>query len=297
MSGSLAIRVGLLAAAIGVAHVAHARLPVASPAEQGEPFVPRPEVARATSLGFAAVLADYYWLRAVQIVGGEPNPEHHGHLLGRFIDVVTTLDPWVSHPYRFAAVWMVEDEEAVRAANRLLERAIEYHPDDWRMHFYLGFNHFYYLGDNETAADALEPAVRLRGAPTYLSRLVARLRADREGLDTAEAFLRELLKSAPDPYAAAEYEKALDEIETERRARFLDRARERYRERNGRDIASVEDLVRGPSPVLERLPPEPNDWEWVLHEETGKIVSSFYMYRYEPHVAARANHGKEGEGS
>ena len=36
---------------------------------------PRPEVARASSLGFDGVLADYYWLQAVQIVGAATRPE------------------------------------------------------------------------------------------------------------------------------------------------------------------------------------------------------------------------------
>ena len=112
---------------------------------------------------------------------------------------------------------------------------------------------------------------------------MARLRADREGLDTAEAFLRQLLADASDPYAAAEYEKALDEIATERLARRLDAAREEYRRRHGRDIGSVDDLVRGPDPVLRSLPPEPNDWEWGLDEESGRIVSTYYGNRYEPH--------------
>ena len=49
-------------------------------------------------------------------------------LIGRLIDVVTTLDPWVGHPYRFAALWMTDDESAVRKANELLERGIAHHP-------------------------------------------------------------------------------------------------------------------------------------------------------------------------
>ena len=40
--------------------------------------------------------------------------------------------------------------EQVRHANRLLEKAIAYHPLDWRNHFYLGYNHFFYLEDNAT---------------------------------------------------------------------------------------------------------------------------------------------------
>jgi TPR repeat protein len=274
----------LLVAALGVA-LAHGKIPIKSRAELGDPFVPRPEVAKLSSLGFHTVMADYYWLQAVQIVGTSLRPEDEGTLLGRFIDVVTTVDPWVGHPYRFAAVWLTGSEADVRQANRILERSLEYHPDDWRNRFYLGFNHFYYLQENERAAHWLAEAAEREGAPRHLAGLAARLQAGEAGIEVAAGMIQRLLAGTDDPYARAEYEKMLEEIETERRARFLDAAREAYRRGHGRDIASVEDLLAGPYPVLGKLPPEPHDWEWVIGEETGEIVSSYYGRRYRPHFS------------
>jgi hypothetical protein len=275
------VRIGAVVLLAAATHALHRGIPNPPKSEQDERFVPRPEFARAISLGFEAVVADYYWLQAVQVVGGtRVNPGQHARLLGRLVDVTTTVDPWVDHPYRFAAVWLTQSEDVVREANRLIRRGIAYHPDDWRNHFYLGFNHFFYLEENEQAAAALEAAIELEGSPRYLRRLVARLRADRDGLEPAAVFLQELVRTAQDPYARAEYEKALDEVETERRARGLDRARAEYKKRNGRDIERVEDLATGPSPVLRRLPRELHGWEWELDEE-GRIVSSYYGRRYE----------------
>ena len=98
----------------------------------------------------------------------------------------------------------------------------------------------------------------------------------------------------------AEYFKALDEIEIERRARFLDGAREEYWRRNGRDIERVTDLLTGPNPVLDRLPRAQlflDGFEWILDEETGGIVSSFYRSRYQLHVTPsdRARQQRWGE--
>ncbi|GAG51950.1 unnamed protein product, partial [marine sediment metagenome] len=232
--------------------------------------VPRPEVAKLSSLGFHTVMADYYWLQAVQIVGTSMRPEDEGTLLGRYIDVVTTVDPWVGHPYRFAAVWLTGSEADVRQANRILERSFDYQPDEWRNRFYLGFNLFFYLEENEPAAHWLEEAASIESAPRYLAGLAARLRAGNAGLEVAASMIRKFLADTDDPYARAEYEKMLDEIETERRARFLDAARAAYRKGHGEDIESVEDLLRGSHPVLQKLPPEPHDWEWILDEESGE---------------------------
>ncbi len=275
----------------------HAQIPPTLKSAKGEAYIPQPQVAKTAALGFDTLAADYYWLQAIQLVGGAvADPTQHGYTIGRLIDVVTQLNPYVEHPYRFAAIWMTATEEDVRFANQLMERAIELHPDDWRNHFYKGFNHFYYLQEYPEAADELEAASKLPGAPAYLKRLVPRLRSQGEGgLGVAAAMLQELHRNAPGERAKAEYAKALDEIETERRALKLDEAREEYKRRNGRDIERVEDLVAGPNPVLAKLPPELHGWEWILHETTGEIVSSYYKARYQVHQRYRPGQFTPGQ--
>lgn len=281
------VRIGLFASALGVTLAAQARLP-ASPAVdlRGEPLVPRPQVARLAALGFESLLADYFWLRAVQLVGGQTeSPARQARAIGRYAEAVTALDPWVDHPYRFAALWMSEDAEAVHAANRLLERGIAYHPRDWRDRFYLSFNHLFYLGDAAAAARELEPAIALEGAPVYLGRLLAKLRSAGGDLDAAAAYLQALLDQDQehDLWRRAAYQEALVEIETERRARQLDAARARFVAENGFDITRVEDLAWGPHAVLFSLPPEPNGAAWTLDPVSGQIVSSHYERRYQVH--------------
>ena len=289
------IRTIVLIAAIGCTGWAHSRLPLTRVTDQGEQFVPSPRVASAMAFGFNAILADYHWLQAVQVVGGDatvdaPMARH----LGKLIDVVTTLNPHVGHPYRFAAVWLTHDEELVREAIRLLERAVENHPDDWRNYFYLGFDHFFYLAEYPEAAEALEVAMRLPDSPAYLPRLVARLKSEHADIDVAEVFLRELLQGTDDEEARAKLQIALDEIEIEYKARFLDRARAVYRERTGHDITSVADLIRPPNRVLEKLPsPEPDAIPeslsrgsvWEIDPEDGRIESSYLGSRYEVHYS------------
>lgn len=282
-------RGAVLAVFLCVVGYAHASMDTASRLlDEGDYFVPHPEQVRYSTLGFDSVAADYYWLLAVQVLGdARGNVDGKTELVGRLIDVVTTLDPWVGHPYRFAAVWLTDSLESVQTANRLLERAIAYHPTDWRNRHYLGFNQFFYLGDDQEAARVLAPAVGMPGAPRYLGALVAKMRAGSDGLETSASFLASLAANTEDEYARAEYLKALDEVETERMARVLDRARAEYRRRNGRDITRVEDLLLGASPVLRTLPPahpQLQPFRWVLDPEAGEIVSSFYERRYEPQV-------------
>lgn len=304
------IQVGLLLASVGCAGWAHDRLPISTEAASGHGFLPNPEHARALAVGFDAILADYHWLRAVQVVGSAPSVDsERAEHLGRLIDVVTTLNPHVDHPYRFAAIWLTHDEDQVREGIRLLRRGAQHHPDDWRNFFYLGFEQFFYLGEYELAAESLERAMARDGSPPYLARLVARLKAQSGDIDVAEVFLREMLHNTVDPEDRARLQIALDEIELEYKARLLDRARAAYRVAAGRDIRSVEELIRPPHRMLEKLPsPEPDaipaaharGSRWKIDPRTRRIVTSYLGRRYEVHVSpsdrARLARWRESKG-
>jgi hypothetical protein len=283
-------------AAVAGTGLVHAHIPPTTRVDRGEAFVPDPKIARVMALGFDAAVADYYWLQAVQAIGGDRKiTAELGTHLGKLVDVVTTLDPWVDHPYRFAAVWLTESEENVLHANRLLERGIAHHPDEWRNRFYLGFNLFYYLMEYEAAAEQIHLASELPGSPPYLPRLVARLRSETADIDVAEAFLLELVRNTDDEVARQGYLAALDEIEIEQKARFLDRAREAFNALHGRDIMRVDELVSGPHPILNALPsPEPESLPpslsrgsvWRLDLESDDIVSTYYDRRYRLNFAS-----------
>ncbi|MDE0884652.1 MAG: hypothetical protein OSB70_03855 [Myxococcota bacterium] len=300
--GLLGLGVGLLG--LFVADAVHLRNPPLAGESLGDVFVPDPAVAGLVSLGFGAVVSDFYWLQAIQAAGGDVRitPELGAHL-GQLIDVVTTLNPWVDHPYRFAGIWLTQSEQNVRTANRLLRRGIEKHPDDWRNHYYLGFNHFFYLLENAEAAEVLEGASRLAGAPRYLPRLAARLKSESADLEVASVFLQELLRGAQGEAARESYRSALDEIEIEQRARQLDGARVRFRELEGRDIETVDELTRGATPLLGALPsPEPSSLpaslrrgsEWIVDPSDNRIVSTYYGKRYQLHVPASDRERAEG---
>jgi len=270
--------------AIAATAGAHASMDTVSRHVEDARWLPSVGQARLAALGFGAVLGDYYWLEAMHLVGSvRGNVEPYTPVIAGLIELVTGLDPWVDHPYRFAAIWLSDGPESLSRANQLLEKSIAYHPLDWRNRHYLGFNQFFHLGDARRAADVLETAIGLAGAPNYLAPLVAKLRADSGSLDAAEALLVGLVNATSDEYAKARYLKSLDEIETERHARRLDEARVEYWRRQRRDLQRVEDLLAGPAAVLAALPPaHPHfpGFGWVLDPETGQITSSFYGSRY-----------------
>jgi len=296
------IRWSVWVLALGIVFGAHQQISSEPAASREEVFLPKPELAKLAAIGFEAVASDYYWIQALYKVGAtRDRPSEFAPYIAKIIDVVTTLDPYVGHPYRFGAIWLTDSKESVRRANDLLRRGIEFHPDDWRNYFYLGYNLFYYLNENEAAADALEHAASIEGSPAYLPRLVARLRSEHADLEAAAIFLTELLQTTESEDAVAIYRGALDEIDVEVKARYLERARTSFQELAGRDIKSVDELVTSPHSVLAELPaPEPRELppalrkgdHWFLDPKTDQITSTYYNRRYRINTRAR---GKEWE--
>lgn len=283
-------RLVLLVAVASTTGTVHARMDTGAAADAATLRAPEPRLTKLMAQGFAPVVADWYWVQVLQVVGGAVyDVGNQAEAIGTTLELITDLDPWVDHPYRFAGIWLTETPDQVRQANRLLEKSLSYHPREWRNRFYLGYNQFFYLGENAEAARTLEPALRMPAAPDYLGPLVTRLRAEGGDLRTAQLFLQELIRTAPDEYARAEYLKAHDEIETELVARMLDRARAAFAERHGRDIRQPAELWQGPLRVMSEMPPpHPHfpGFEWAIDPKDGQIVSTFYKTRYRLHIQA-----------
>ena len=264
-------------------------MPTPARAAQGDVFVPRPEVARASALGFDAVLADYYWLQAVQIVGSATVARaRRADLLGALIDVVTTLDPWVDHPYRFAAVWLTDSEDDVRKANELLAAASTHHPHDWRNRFYLGFNHFFYLDERvRGGATRSKAAIALPGAPLYLRRLVARLKSDRGRPRRRRGFLHGLLLRGADRRRSAQpstRRRSTRSRPSASRASSTPRA-SATASATAATSRRVEELVRGPGAGAARAPAgAPRRRLDARARDAGEIVSDVVGHRYEPKI-------------
>jgi hypothetical protein len=72
-------------------------------------YVSSGPVLKRMALSFDTVLADLYWVRAIQYYGGtrrSPDPVKRFDLLYPLLDITTTLDPRFAIAYRFGAVFL-----------------------------------------------------------------------------------------------------------------------------------------------------------------------------------------------
>jgi hypothetical protein len=127
------------------------------------------------SLGFDALVADIYWMRAVVYFGRQSmseDPDKNYDLLYPFLDFVTSLDPRFSVAYRFGAIFL---SEAVPVgpgrpdlAIALLEKGVRQQPHRWEYLHDIGFVHYWHHRDFERGAQWLERAAEIPGSPIWL---------------------------------------------------------------------------------------------------------------------------------
>src|SRR6185369_14417961 len=74
-------------------------------------YVHSPEFMKRAALSYQAVLADVYWIRAIQHYGGTKlanNSDKQYDMLYPLLDLTTTLDPYFDIAYGFGAIFLAE---------------------------------------------------------------------------------------------------------------------------------------------------------------------------------------------
>jgi len=138
-------------------------------------YLPKGQHLKLVSLGFRSILADALWIKAIGYFGGHNLTDREYPWLYHILDQVTTLDPPFRQPYVFGGVVLSVESGTPAQSTALLRKGMTYHPGDWLLPFYAGFNSFYYFQDAERAAAYLQVAATLPGHPEYLPRLAASL--------------------------------------------------------------------------------------------------------------------------
>ncbi|MGE3959386.1 MAG: hypothetical protein AB7H96_21915 [Vicinamibacterales bacterium] len=203
VAGAVAIGV-LLGGAAGVQAVRESRYPSPPPAQDALYVTSGPALRRLT-VGYAALAADLYWIRAIQYYGGvklqldtaraagrtDPVPGADYALLYPLLDLTTTLDPRFNIAYRFGAIFLAEPHPGGAGrpdlAIKLLEKGLAARPDKWEYMQDIGFVHYWWAHDYKAAAEWFDKASRIEGAPWFLKSLAATTLA--EGGDRASSRL------------------------------------------------------------------------------------------------------------
>jgi hypothetical protein len=139
-----------------------------------------PAAVKRIALGYDSLLADFYWVRAIQYYGrreeADKRPVRFKNLFALF-DITTTLDPYLMDAYRTGSMFLGEPEPIgagqPRQSLKLLDKGIAAHPSNWRLRYDKGFVYYLYLQEHANAGKVWMEASKLPTAPYWMSGLAA----------------------------------------------------------------------------------------------------------------------------
>jgi tetratricopeptide (TPR) repeat protein len=217
---------------------------------------------RRASLGFNGLLADLYWLRAIQHFGERARQvegplnilnvkDWNLALLEPLLNITTELDPHYVAAYRFGALFLpdLNPEGAVR----FVERGIRDNPGDWRLYQDLGYI-FWRQGRYREASETYERGSRVAGAPGWMKPMAAVMLAQGGERETAREMFRRIYESSDDPTTKGISLARLQSMQSEDEITFLNRLAASWRERSGACPPSLAELMKSlPPPSLDKF--------------------------------------------
>jgi tetratricopeptide (TPR) repeat protein len=228
--------------------------------------------ARRLSIGYSALAADLYWIRAIQYYGssarlradasipGQPKADSGAafDLLYPLLDLTTTLDPRFNIAYRFGSIFLAEPPPGGAGrpdlAIALLEKGLRERPDKWEYMQDVGFIHYWWRHDYQAAAEWFDKASKAPGAPWFLRSLAAVTLAQGGDRRSSRVMWTAIRESAENDWLRDDAERRLQQLDAADAIDALQRAVDVAAPRTGK-LTNWQDLVR--AGVVRGVPLDP----------------------------------------
>jgi tetratricopeptide (TPR) repeat protein len=240
-------------------------------------YVRSPEFMKRAALSYDALVADIYWIRAVQHYGqtklsGAADKQYD--LLFPLLDLTTSLDPRFNIAYRFGAIFLAENYPAGAGrpdqAIALLEKGLQQQPGKWEFAQDIGFVHYWFRQDYMQAAEWFKRAGDMLNAPSWLQALAAVTLARGGSRESSRQLWQEVLKSAEAEWLQAQARFRLSQLDAMDQIAALEGAVRLYRERTGTQPRSWLDLFR--AGYLRGMPVDPERHPYQLGPDDGRVT-------------------------
>jgi hypothetical protein len=240
-------------------------------------YVRSPQVLARATLSFHALLADIYWIRAVQHYGGtklstEANKQYD--ILYPLLDLTTSLDPYFDVVYKFGSVFLAEPYPAGAGrpdqAIALLQKGLRTRPGRWELAQGIGFVYYWWLRDYQDAAMWFNRAADLPNAPDWLRPLAAVTLAQGGNRASSRVLWTEIARNGDADWLRDQASFRLKQLDALDGIDFIQRIVDQYRMRTGMPPRSWADIMR--AGLLRGVPPDPTGVPLRLDPADAKVT-------------------------
>jgi len=214
-------------------------------------YVRSPAALQRMALSYKSILADVYWIRAVQLYGDTKlgrTADRSYSLLFPLLELTTTLDPYFNVAYQFGALFLAEAPPGGPGrpdlAITLLQRGLEAQPNDWHLAQAIGFVHYWSHQDYATAADWFGRASRQPGAPTWMGPLAAVTLAEGGNRKASRLLWQQIRATAEDDWFRNEADRRLKQLDAMDQVDLLQRVVTGFTQKQGHAPDGWAELAR-----------------------------------------------------
>jgi tetratricopeptide (TPR) repeat protein len=232
---------------------------------------------RRAALSYDAVLADVYWIRALQHYGSErlkPDAQRRYDLLYPLLDLATTLDSRFTVGYRFGAIFLAEPHPGgagrPEQAIALLKKGITLNPNKWDYYHDIGFIYYWNLHDYGSAAEWFRRGGALPGAPWWLNSYAAVMLSRGGDRRSSRAMWQRLAASEESEWLRQTAQLRLKQLDAMDEIDALEQVVKEFARIAGQLPSSWEEVVR--LGLLRDVPVDPTATPYTLDFVTGKVT-------------------------
>lgn len=248
LGGAIAL---LLASAAGLQAYRERTAPLETVASEVL-YVRSPEVMRRLALSFDGLLADVYWIRAIQHFGGtklSTDPDKTYGLLYPLLDLTTSLDERFNVAYHFGSLFLAEPPPGGPGrpdlSIALLQKGLAAQPEKWELVQAIGFVHYWWYEDYATAARWFERAAAMPGAPVWMKPLAAVTLAEGGRRDASRVLWQQIARTAGEDWFRREAARRLAQLDALDALDALTGAVRAFTDARGRLPSAWPELVAG----------------------------------------------------
>jgi tetratricopeptide (TPR) repeat protein len=240
-------------------------------------------VLRRISLGYDDLLADIYWLRALQYFGGTRFDDVDSGLLYKYFDILTDLDPKFVNAYRYGGTFLAEPPPFgmgdVANGMKLFDKGRINNPDNFRIPLEEGFVYYLNLKDYKKASELFTEASDKPGLSdlrrAYLKGMAASALAKGGNRELSRRIWEYIYENTPNQgrkrFAILNI-KELDTMDMEDR---LTTALREYLKRYDAFPSTVGELKS--SGLIRQVPEEPFGGEFIIVKKLKEVKSSTFV--------------------
>jgi tetratricopeptide (TPR) repeat protein len=269
----------LLGAVVGLQAVRERQAALPTGSAEHLLYVRSPEFMKRAALSYDSLVADVYWIRAVQHYGQtklSTASDKQYDLLFPLLTRTTSLDTRFNIAYRFGAIFLAEKYPAGAGrpdqAIALLQRGLEAQPGKWEFAQDIGFVHYWFRQDYTQAAEWFKRASVMPGAPNWLSALAAVTLARGGNRDSSRQLWQEVLNSADADWLKQQAQFRLTQLNAMDQIDTLEGVVKLYAQRTGVQPRSWLDLIR--AGYLRGIPVDPERHQYQLDASRGTVTLS-----------------------